>query len=383
VASTPTKHLNGLILPGGGARAAYQVGVLKALADALPANSVVPFPVVAGVSAGAINASKLATHGADFRLGVAQLVELWSALTVDRIYRADARTVISTSSRWIWGLVRGLDRAGVRSLLDNQPLRELLERELDFDAAQAAIDGGAFRALAITAAGYTSARSVTYFQAEPGFPGWQRTRREGRPGRMSVEHVMASTAIPVIFPAARIGSEWHGDGSMRLVAPLSPAIHLGADRLLVIAVRNEDPNALEGGQKIPYPSFGQIAGYVLDSLFMDSIYTDLERIRRINHSVSQMPEHRSAGPAHDLRHIDARIVVPSDDIREIAFAHRHAFPRTVRTLLGLIGARGAAGRQLMSYLLFHRDYCRALIELGERDGRARVAELVPWLLGED
>jgi NTE family protein len=373
---------NGLVLPGGGARAAYQVGVLRAIADALPARVRVPFPVICGVSAGAINATKLATHGADFREGVARLEHLWGNLTVDRIYRTDLRNVLGTSARWAWGLMRGLDRAGVRSLLDNQPLRELLERELDFGAAQAAIDDGCARAISVTAAGYTSAHSITFFQSEQDWPGWQRTRRSGRVERLTVEHVMASVAIPVIFPAARLGNEFYGDGSMRLTAPLSPAIHLGANKILVIAVRNEDPNLLAPGEVARYPSFGQIAGYVLDSLFMDSIYTDLERIRRINHSVAQMPVTRSAGPAHDLQPIDARIVVPSEDMRDIALRHRKAFPRTVSTLLGLIGARGAAGGQLTSYLLFDKGYCGALMALGEADGRKRVDELVPWLLGE-
>ena len=373
---------NGLVLPGGGARAAYQVGVLRAIADALPARVKVPFPVICGVSAGAINATKLATHAADFREGVARLEHLWGTLTIDRIYRTDLRSVLGTSARWAWGLLRGLDRAGVRSLLDNQPLRELLERELDFGTAQAAIDAGEARAISVTAAGYTSAHSITFFQSEQDWPGWQRTRRSGRAERLTVEHVMASVAIPVIFPAARIGQEYYGDGSMRLTAPLSPAIHLGANKILVVAVRNEAPNRLGPDELARYPSFGQIAGYVLDSLFMDSIYTDIERIRRINDSVAQMPATRSAGPAHDLKPIDARIVVPSDDMRDIAVRHRKAFPRTVSTLLGLIGARGAAGGQLMSYLLFDQGYCNALMAMGVADGRKRVDELVPWLLGE-
>ena len=374
--------LNGLVLPGGGARAAYQVGVLKAIAAALPASVRVPFPVICGYSAGAINATKLACHGADFREGVARLDNLWSNLTIDRTYRTDLRSVLGTSLRWAWGLLRGLDRAGVRSLLDNQPLRELLEHELDFGAAQDAIDSGAARAISVTAAGYTSAHSISFFQAEQDWPGWQRSRRKGRVERLTVEHVMASVAIPVIFPAARLGDEFYGDGSMRSTAPLSPAIHLGAKRILVVAVRNEDPNVLGPGQVARYPSFGQIAGYVLDSLFMDSIYTDLERIRRINHSVAQMPVTRSAGPAHDLKVIDARIVVPSVDIRDVVYRHRRAFPRTVSSLLGLIGARGSAGSQLMSYLLFDQGYCRELIALGEADGRAQIDQLVPWLLDQ-
>lgn len=370
------------MLPGGGARAAYQVGVLKAIAQALPASVKVPFPVITGASAGAINAAKLASHGADFREGVLRLERLWADLTVDRIFRTDSATVMKTSLRWFVGLFRGLNRAGVRSLLDNQPLRELLEHELDFASAQAAIDAGALRAIALTAAGYTSARSITFFQGEMGWPGWDRMRRHGRVEQLTVEHVMASTAIPVIFPAARLGQEWYGDGSMRLSAPLSPAIHLGADRLLVLAVRNEDPNPIDPRDPPHYPSFGHIAGYVLDSLFMDSIYSDVERLRRINHSVSQMPSTRSAGPAHDLRQIDAKIVVPSEDIRDLALMHQQAFPRSVRVLLGLIGARGPAGRQLMSYLLFAAPYTQALIALGEKDGKARIDELIPWILGE-
>ena len=378
----PTKRLNGLILPGGGARAAYQVGVLRALADALPADAKMPFPVISGVSAGAINAAKLATHGDDFREGIARLGELWGNLTVDRVYRTDLGTVLGDALRWVSGLGRGLDRAGVRSLLNNQPLRELLMRELDFDAMQRAIDAGTLRGLAVTAAGYTSAESVTYFQAAEGCEGWRRTRREGRPDKLTVEHVMASVALPILFPAARINGEWHGDGSLRQTSPVSPAIHMGADRVLVIAVRNEDPNLRHPDKAMPYPSFGQIGGYMLDSLFMDAIYTDLERIQRINRTVAMVARTNPDAPPSELRPVDARVIVPSGDMREIVAAHKDAFPRTVRTLFGLIGARGAAGGQLLSYLLFDKGYCNALMDLGYQDGMARKEELVPWLMGE-
>ncbi|HET6331022.1 MAG TPA: patatin-like phospholipase family protein [Holophagaceae bacterium] len=372
-----TPRFNGLILPGGGARAAYQVGVLQALAETLPPSVKMPFPVISGVSAGAINAAKLATHGEDFREGVARLADLWGNLKVDRIYRTDLRTVLGDSLRWVSGLGRGLDRAGVRSILNNQPLRELLEDELDFDAVQRAIEAGSLRGLAVTAAGFTSAESVTYFQASADCAGWRRTRREGKPARLSAEHVMASVALPILFPAARIDGEWHGDGSLRQTSPISPAIHMGADRILIIAVRNEDPNLKRSDLPQPYPSFGQIGGYMLDSLFMDGIYTDLERIQRINRTVAQV----GGNHASELRLVDARVVVPSADIREIVEAHKDAFPRTVRTLFGLIGARGPAGGQLLSYLLFDQGYCRALMDLGYKDGMARKDELVPWLTG--
>ncbi len=373
---------NGLILPGGGARAAYQVGVLRALADMLPASARMPFPVISGVSAGAINAAKLATHGQDFREGVARLGELWGNLRVDRVYRTDLGAVTGDLLRWVWGILRGLDRAGVKSLLNNQPLRELLTRELDFDAVQQAIDAGSLRGLAVTAAGFTSAESITYFQAATGCEGWRRTRREGKPTRLGVEHVMGSVALPILFPAARINGEWHGDGSLRQTSPISPAIHLGAERILIIAVRNEDPNLHRTDKPQPYPSFGQIGGYMLDSLFMDAIYTDLERIQRINRTVALVARTNPGGPPSELRPVDARVITPSGDMREIVQRHKRAFPRTVRTLFGLIGARGPAGGQLLSYLLFDQGYCRALMDMGYQDGMARRDELVPWLMGE-
>ncbi|MBS1785436.1 MAG: patatin-like phospholipase family protein, partial [Acidobacteria bacterium] len=307
------KPLNGLILPGGGARAAYQVGVLRALAESLPESVRMPFPILSGVSAGAINAAKIATHGTDFREGVAALAEIWRNLTVDQVYRTDLATVAGDAARWVRALLSGSDRAGVRSILNNQPLRELLTRGLDFDAAQRAIEAGGLRGLAITAAGYQSAESITYFQASSECQPWRRTRREGRPARLSVEHVMASVALPILFPAAQVDGEWHGDGSLRQMSPVSPAIHLGAERILVIAVRNEDPNPRKPDQPQPYPSFGHIGGYMLDSLFMDAIYTDLERVQRINRTVAQA----EGGHTTELRPVDAKVVVPSADMREI------------------------------------------------------------------
>jgi NTE family protein len=238
------------------------------------------------------------------------------------------------------------------------------------------------RGLAITAAGFTSAESVTYFQAAEACTGWRRTRRVGQPARLTVEHVMASVALPILFPAALIDGEWHGDGSLRQTSPISPAIHLGANRVLIIAVRNENPNVKALDQALPYPTFGQIAGFMLDSLFMDAIYTDLERIQRINDSVSRMAANHTEGLSAKLRPVDTRIIVPSADIREIVERHKQAFPRSVRTLFGLIGARGPAGGQLMSYLLFDQEYCRALMDLGYKDAMDRKEELVHWLLGE-
>ncbi|MGD8378390.1 MAG: patatin-like phospholipase family protein [Gammaproteobacteria bacterium] len=371
----------GLILPGGGARAAYQAGVLRAVAELMPRCRVNPFPVVTGVSAGAINASVLASNALWFRRGVARLCGVWEHMRTDLIYRTDAGAVAGSALRWLFALLTfGFGIVHPRSLLDDTPLRRMLETQVRFARIQQAIDTGALRALAISVSGYTSARSISFFQGADDIPEWERARRLGRRTRLGLDHLMASVALPLIFPAQRIGSEFFGDGSMRQSSPLSPAIHLGADRLLIVAVRNEEPNHLPAPHlPLDYPSFGQIAGYMLDTLFMDSLYTDLERLSRINRTLSVLPSPERGKPATPLRHIDTMVIVPSRDIREIARNHAREFPRAVRLLLRGVGALNAEGRQLMSYLLFESGYCGELVELGYRDALARRDELIEFL----
>ena len=295
----------GLVLPGGGARGAFQVGVLKAIGDMLPHGSTNPFAVISGTSAGAINSVVLASRARRFRVAVAELNRVWGHFESRHVFKADNWTMFKSSMHWLSAIVLGGHFVGTpESLLDNSPLRALLARNVRFPRIQDAIDHGYLDAIAVTAAGYSSARSTSFFQATAGTQEWARTRRAGVQRTLSLDHLMASIAVPMIFPPVRIEGEYFGDGAMRQATPLSSAIHLGADRILVIGVRNEtgseddeasdDPSA-DGGEANKPPSFAQIAGYMLDTLFMDGLYSDLERMTRINQLIDSIPaEHRVA-----------------------------------------------------------------------------------------
>jgi NTE family protein len=380
VSSTDTQVAKvGLVLPGGGARAAYQVGVLKAIAELLPPGAPSPFPVIAGTSAGAINAGLMACYAGRFHQGVARLEHLWGTIHSETVFKTDSLTILKTTFHWLASLLSGgRRRNNPLSLLDNTPLRHLLEDNITFAELDKVIQDGALDALAITASGYTSARSISFFKARADLKPWHRMRRFGQPTELHLDHIMASVALPVIFPAVLIGREYFGDGSMRQSAPLSPAVHLGADRVLVIAVRNEHPNLMPSEEEaVPYPSLGQIAGYMLDTLFMDSIYGDLERLQRINNTVSRIPER--PGDVQPLKIIDTMVITPSEDMRDIAQHHKQEFPRSVKLLLSGVGGLQRSGSQLLSYLLFEGGYCRDLIALGHKDALAQSDKLMAFI----
>ncbi|MEM8549020.1 MAG: patatin-like phospholipase family protein, partial [Pseudomonadota bacterium] len=273
-----------LVLPGGGARGAFQVGVLKALVELLPPRPRNPFRIISGTSAGAINSVVLASKAQRFAAAVAELEQVWASFETRSVYRSDGWTMLRSSMHWLAALVfGGLGVNNPKSLLDNAPLRALLSRNVRFPRIQNNIERGFLDAVAVTAASYNSAQSVTFFQGNEQMHGWTRTRRVGRATPLTLDHLMASVAVPMIFPPVAIGGEFFGDGAMRQATPLSPAVHLGADRILVIGVRDEraDRSAAPVGEDY-YPSFGRIAGYVLDTLFLDGLYSDLERLTRIN-----------------------------------------------------------------------------------------------------
>ncbi len=367
-----------LMLPGGGARGAYQVGVLKGIAEICGHHHAErnPFPIVCGVSAGAINATVLATHAQEFAHGIDRLELFWSRLHCQDIYRTDAWTVMKTGLRALAALTFGrLGVAAPRSLLDNTPLAELLRRELQLHELESAIETRQLRALSITASSYTTAIAETFFQGAADLHEWQRYRRVGHRERIGVEHILASAALPFLFPAQRIGKQYYGDGGIRLLAPLSPAIHLGANKILVIGTRDESPIEIPE-QPVEYPSMGELAGYLLDTIFMDTLWSDLSRLQRINRTLSLLPEQERKKSR--LRPIDTLVIKPSRDVRDITREHAEAIPRPVKNLLKVIGGWGKDWR-MPSYLLFEPAYTTTLIELGYRDALQQKDSIAGFL----
>ncbi|HHH36806.1 MAG TPA: patatin-like phospholipase family protein [Gammaproteobacteria bacterium] len=369
-----------LVLPGGGARAAYQVGVLRAVARLLPKDAPLPFPIVAGTSAGSINATALAIHARQFRRGVLRISRVWENFHVNQVFRADTLGLMKTGIHWMVALaLGGLGKYNPYALLDRRPLRPLLERYVPTERIQDAIDAGALHALAVTATSYRSGHSVTFFQGVEGLEPWDRQRRLGVPARITLDHLMASSAIPFIFPAERVGREYYGDGSMRQIAPLSPAVHLGADKILVVGIRKQYNGDEEEDEDMCYPSLAEIASNVLSSIFLDSLDTDLERLERINKTISLIPDRRLEQGGVTLRPIEVLSISPSQSIDRIAGRHAHLLPRPMRYLLRGVGAEGRHGATLLSYLLFERAFCRDLIALGYHDAMAVKEDIVRFL----
>jgi NTE family protein len=378
------KQRKALILPGAGARGAYQVGVLKAIAQLLPRRAVNPFSIICGTSAGAINAAVLASRAAQFERAVSEMERVWANFHADQVYRSDNWTMLKSSLHWIAALISG--GLGVRnplSLLDNAPLRELLRKRIPFGSISRSIDRGYVDALAVTASAYTSAQSVTFFQARAAVEPWVRVRRIGRPALIGIEHLLASSAVPFIFPPVRLGGEYYGDGSMRNRAPLSPAIHLGADRILVIGGRDEHPDPEPAAESEPvFPTFAHLGGYMLDTLFMDGLYADLERVTRINMILEETGVDRLRTPMHDHRLLTTLIVLPKQDVRDIAGRHVAELPHGVRLLLRGLGAMNHIGMQLVSYLLFEAGFTEELITLGYHDAMSMEDDLRAFLSDE-
>lgn len=382
MASAPASALPtiGLIMTGGGARAAYQVGVLRALYEIMPRQVRNPFPIICGTSAGAINAAVLATDTANFRRGVRRLMMVWKNFHVQQIYRADAWGALGNSARWMFSAMSGghLSRHGI-SLLDNSPLADLLERYVDFPAIGRNIDAGHLQAFAVTCSGYTCGQSVTFYQGHASLAGWERARRVGVAMPIGLPHLMASSALPFIFPPVKINNEYFGDGSMRQIAPVSPALHLGADRLLVIGVGRQARQPAVRQPANGYPSLAQIAGHALDSIFLDSLEVDLERLQRINRTLSIIPPETLAKNGYPLRAVEFRVITPSVPLSQIAAQHAHELPRVIRGLLQTIGAMRRTGSNLVSYVLFEKAFCRALIQLGYQDTLAQREDLLTFL----
>jgi NTE family protein len=373
-----------LVLPGGGARGAFQVGVLKAIAELVPKGTMNPFAVISGTSAGSVNAVVLAAKARRFKIAVAELDQVWGNFRCHHVYRTDHLTMLKSSLHWFAAIVTGGLVGLPKSLLDNSPLRALLSQNVRFPRIADALDRGWLDAVAVTAAGYSTAQSHTFFQGTEQSRPWSRTRRVGVSEELHLDHLMASIAVPLIFPPVLIGGEYYGDGAMRQATPLSPAIHLGAERILVIGVRDEIADKQPDAATMPaYPSFAQIAGYMLDTLFMDGLYSDLERMTRINQLIDAVSEAHHGGVLDAFRPLDTMVIVPSEDLRVIAERYHRELPFAIRAMLRGISGKRPSENRLLSYLLFEKSYTRELIELGYRDAMQVRDELYAFINGDE
>jgi NTE family protein len=361
----------GLVLTGGGARAAYQVGVLKGIAELLWRGSSCPFQVITGTSAGAVSAVALAADAAHFRHAVYAIERVWRDFRVHQVIKADALSVLKSGVHWMLALLTGGWLVHPPpSLFDNTPLWELLRKNLNFDGIPRSLYKKHLQAIGVCATSYTDADSVTFYNSAAAIEPWMRASRKGARVHLTLNHLMASLSMPFLFRPIYLHQQYYGDGAMRQTSPLSPALHLGANRLLVIGVG--DPSVAGLGMRNPNaePTFGQMFGFMLDSLFMDQLHSDLERISHYNEDSK-------------ARRIDCLVLTPSQDLSEIARRHRYELPRSLRALLRTMGANNAAGTQLLSYLLFERGYTRELIALGQSDVRVRAEEIRAFIAQRD
>jgi NTE family protein len=381
-----------LVMMGGGARAAYQAGALRALAElaieAAPTQRAMPFTVICGTSAGAINATSIASHADQFAHGAAHLVDIWTNMRAGQVYRTDWPGVAAAGARWLAALAFGWAatsvgaRAAPRTLFDNSPLARRLPHALNFHRIEQMLDERRLYALAVTALSYSSGRHVTFYQACEPISAWRRARRTARMVALTPAHLLASAAIPFVFPAVRLEldgrHEYFGDGSIRQIAPLSPAIHFGAQRIVVVGAAAPAPEVPAARPDIDvYPTLAQIGQQVLASVFLDALGADIERIEHVNRMVLQLPH--TVEPESGWRHIDVLAIAPSERIELIAARHLQQLPRSVRMLLGAVGGNRASGAAFASYLLFEREFTGELIELGYRDTLAQREVLLTWL----
>ena len=371
-----------LILSGGGARAAYQVGVLKAIAEIQPTACDNPFPIICGTSAGAINAAVIGTRADCFQEAVSGLCDIWSNLRPEMIHYVGYSELIKSTLKILGAFfTSGYSGGRPLSLLDNTPLFHLLSQHINFQRLEELIESGHIHALCITALGYSSGQSMNFYQGHPDIQTWQRARRIGIPTMLNHQHLMASSALPTLFPAVRIHREYYGDGALRQTAPVSAALHLGADRLLVIGVSNNRSGMANAPRlKTTHsPSLAQIGGHLLNSAFIDAMEEDIETLTRFNHFLDILnAEQRDQ---LDMRPVNCLYIRPSVRFDELAANHIKNMPPSMRTLLKTIGAtRSGGGASLASYLLFENGFCQALMEYGYQDAMKMREQIRQFIL---
>ena len=342
-----------LVLGGGGARAAYQIGVLKALVQFYPRNHNVPFDIICGTSAGAINAISIATHASCFHLAIKKLDWVWRHFETHK------------------GLQDDKVNTDAGSLLDNQPLRELLNNLIDFKRIDRNIGNDALKAISIDSSCYNNSRSYTFYQGNEHIDDWQRARRVGIRSLLNTEHLLASSAIPMVFPSIKLNQAYYGDGSVHQLSPLSSPIHLGANKIFVINL--DSPHKHFPIEFEYHPKTATIAGHLLDTIFSDTLNSDLERLQRVNNTLSMIsPQDRET---LNLRHIDTLVMKPSQDLSRIAERFYDDMPFAIKTLLKLFGINRQSDSSIVSYLLFEKSYTTTLIDLGYQDAMDRIDEI--------
>lgn len=367
----------GLVLSGGGARGAYQVGILAAVKEIAQKSGLPPrFDFLSGVSAGAINASSLASNAHDFDAAVDTLIKLWSEITIDKVFSTDALTMGRIGFQWMkdlsFGSLTGTTPGG--SLLDTTPLRQLIHQNMNYEQVESNIRNGHLTALAITSVDYANSTTVTFVQGQDNLASWDKGRKRSERTTIATEHIMASSAIPLLFPPVQVNDRFLGDGSVRNHAPCSPVIYLGAEKLLVIGVRKQSSTAHErrAVEDQVSPSVSRVMNTILNGVLLDAIEQDIDRLRRLNDYAMAIPPEQHKKIA--LRPLDYLFISPSADIGEMAIQKSYKLPRIVRYLLKGLGSLEDAS-EIISYLMFEPSFCADLIEIGYRDGLAQKEQI--------
>jgi len=360
----------GLILSGGGARAAYQVGVLRGIASILPRETANPFDIISGTSAGALNAAALACHAQRLRTGVRLLEYVWKNIHSDHVYQPQSGNLLGGASTLLLTMMSGKEPGNALSLLDNTPLNELLSRVLKLDKIQRNIDIGLLDALSITASAYSTGESVSFYQSVQGISDWEGPHRIGRRSKITLQHLMASSAIPILFPATKIGDQYYGDGAVRQLAPTSTALHLGADRILAIGVSgNSTKSPLEDPMETA-PSLSQIMGHILNSAFVDTLENDLQSLRHMNEILPLVPDKVKEKSGIVTKPIELLEISPSEELNILADQHYDELPKRVSKYV-----KDSSSGTLLSLILFEQGFCTALWELGVKDALAKSDEI--------